>query len=221
MICQLIQKKPSNVCYKCAKTARNVTFWTKKKVKGEDSDLKICSPAGQIDRKNIQNMSKLLPNWRDMWFRKKRPICDKDVPDWLFHTNKKGKQRESNLTHKSHTKKNSKLLGKWFVNSFRINPPICAWNLPKLPKMPLSETREKSKRRMAISKLALQQVKLTANTYRNWINFSQIEVASVKCGKVAWNVTFWNQEESQAMGWRFQKFLSCSVNWPQNHEGGD
>ena len=46
------------------------------------------------------------------------------------------------------TKEKSKLHVKWFVNSFR--------NMPKLPGMSLFEPRKKSKKRIAISKLALQ-----------------------------------------------------------------
>ena len=65
MLCQLIGKKS------CAKTAWNVTFWTKKKVKKKDSDLKIRSPVGQIDRKHRKKETKLLPNWFAKSFRKK------------------------------------------------------------------------------------------------------------------------------------------------------
>ena len=54
------------------------------------------------------------------------------------------------------TKEKSKLLVKCFVNSFRKNPPISARNVPKLPEMSLFEPRKKSKKRIAISKLALQ-----------------------------------------------------------------
>ena len=54
MLCQLIQKKSSNICQKCVKTAWNGTFWTKKKVKEKDGDLKISSPVGEIDRNHSQ-----------------------------------------------------------------------------------------------------------------------------------------------------------------------
>ena len=40
-------------------------------------------------------------------------------------------------------KKKIKLLLKWFANSFRKNPLICAGNVAKLPKMSLFEPREK------------------------------------------------------------------------------
>ena len=42
------------------------------------------------------------------------------------------------------TKEKGKLLEKYFVNSFRKNPPISARNLPKLPEMSLFEWRKKS-----------------------------------------------------------------------------
>ena len=54
------------------------------------------------------------------------------------------------------TKEKSKLLVKCFVNSFTKIPPISARNVPKLPEMSLFEPRKKSKKRIAISKLALQ-----------------------------------------------------------------
>ena len=54
------------------------------------------------------------------------------------------------------TKDKSKLLVKCFVNSFTKIPPISARSVPKLPEMSLFEPRKKSKKRIAISKLALQ-----------------------------------------------------------------
>ena len=54
------------------------------------------------------------------------------------------------------TKEKSKLRVKCFVNSFRENPAISARNEPKLPEMPLFEPRKKSKKRIAVSKSALQ-----------------------------------------------------------------
>ena len=54
------------------------------------------------------------------------------------------------------TKEKSKLLVKCFVNSFRKNPPISARNVPKLPESSLFEPRKRSKKRIVISKLALQ-----------------------------------------------------------------
>ena len=53
------------------------------------------------------------------------------------------------------------------------NSPIYARNVPKLPEMSLFEPRKKSKKRMAISKLALQYVKLTAKIGRRSLNYSQ------------------------------------------------
>ena len=57
---------------------------------------------------------------------------------------------------RKNTKEKSKLLVKCFVNSFTKIPPISARNVPKLPEMSLFEPRKKSKKRIAISKLALQ-----------------------------------------------------------------
>ena len=54
------------------------------------------------------------------------------------------------------TKEKSELLVKCFVNSFRKNPRISARNVPKLPEMSLFEPSKKSKKRIAISKLAIQ-----------------------------------------------------------------
>ena len=54
------------------------------------------------------------------------------------------------------SKEQSKLLVKCFVISFTKIPPISARNVPKLPEMSLFEPRKKSKKRIAISKLALQ-----------------------------------------------------------------
>ena len=51
---------------------------------------------------------------------------------------------------------NSKLLVKCFPNSFTKNTPKSARNVPKLPEMSLFEPRKKSKKRIAISKLAHQ-----------------------------------------------------------------
>ena len=62
------------------------------------------------------------------------------------------------------TKEKSKLLVKCFVKSFRKNPP--AKNVPKLRGMSLFEPRKKSKKKIAISKIALQLIKLNAKTYR-------------------------------------------------------
>ena len=54
------------------------------------------------------------------------------------------------------TQEKGKLMVKSFLNSFRKNPPISARNVPKLPEMSLFEPREKSQRRMATSKFAIQ-----------------------------------------------------------------
>ena len=57
---------------------------------------------------------------------------------------------------RENSKEKSKLLVKCFVNSFTKIPPISARNVPKLPEMSLFEPRKKTKKRIAISKLALQ-----------------------------------------------------------------
>ena len=91
-----------------------------------------------------------------------------------FLNQKKVKQKDSEYKNSSlvgqdnckNTKEKRKLLVKCFVNSFRKNPPISARNVPKLPEMSLFEPRKKSKKRIAISKVALQQVELTAKIGR-------------------------------------------------------
>ena len=57
---------------------------------------------------------------------------------------------------RKNTKDKSKLLVKCFVNSFTKIPPISAGIVPKLPEMSLFEPRKKSKKRILISKSALQ-----------------------------------------------------------------
>ena len=57
---------------------------------------------------------------------------------------------------RKNTKEKSILLLKCFVNSFRRNPPISARNVPKMPEIPLFEPRKISKKRIVITKLALQ-----------------------------------------------------------------
>ena len=54
------------------------------------------------------------------------------------------------------TKEKSKLLVKYFVNSFKKIPPISARNVPKLPEMSLFEPTKKSQKSIVISKLALK-----------------------------------------------------------------
>ena len=69
-------------------------------------------------------------------------------------------------------KEKNKLLVKCFVTSFRKDPPIPARNVPKLPQMSLFKPRKKSKKRIAISKLVLLLVKLTAKIGRRRLNYS-------------------------------------------------
>ena len=54
------------------------------------------------------------------------------------------------------TKEKSKLLLKCFVKSFTTILTISARNVPKMPEMSLFEPRKKSKKRILVSKLALQ-----------------------------------------------------------------
>ena len=56
----------------------------------------------------------------------------------------------------TNTKIKSGLLVKCSVNSYTKIPPISARYLPKLPEMSLFEPRKKSKKRIRISKFALQ-----------------------------------------------------------------
>ena len=81
-----------------------------------------------------------------------------------FLNQKKVKQKDSGYKNSSlvgqsdwkNTKEKSTLPVKCFVNSFRKNSPTSARNVPKMPEMALFEPRKKSKKRIAISKLALQ-----------------------------------------------------------------
>ena len=57
---------------------------------------------------------------------------------------------------RKNTKEKSKLLVKCFINSFTKIPPISARNVPKLPEVSLFEPTKKSKKSIAISKLALK-----------------------------------------------------------------
>ena len=73
---------------------------------------------------------------------------------------------------RKNTKEKSKLLVNCSVNSFTEIPPISARNVPKMPEMSPFEPRKKSKKRIAISKLALQYVRLTAKIGRRRLNYS-------------------------------------------------
>ena len=148
------------MCWKCVKTAQNVTFWTKRKATEKDGDLKFCPPVGQIEHKNVKNMDKLLSNWFD-----KSASNVPKLPEMSFlQPRKKSKKRIAisklalqwvNIDRKNR-KKNIKWVLKWFANSFRKSPAICTGNVPKLPKMSLFEPRERSQKKMATSKFALQ-----------------------------------------------------------------
>ena len=80
MIWQLVQKKKSNICSKCAKTAKSVSFGTEKKVKLKDTDHKNSSLVGQIDRINTKDKSQLLVKCFVNSFTKIPPISARNVP---------------------------------------------------------------------------------------------------------------------------------------------
>ena len=96
-------------------------------------------------------------------------MCQNCLKCHLLICKKKVKEKDSDLKISSlvgqidckNRKKKVKLLSKLLANSFRKNPPICAGNVPKLPKRSLFEPREKSQKRMGTSKFAFQWVKLT------------------------------------------------------------
>ena len=68
-------------------------------------------------------------------------------------------------------KEKKQSLVKCFVNSFRKNPPISGRDVTKLPKMSLFEPRKKPKKRIVISKLSLQYIKLTAKIGKRRLNY--------------------------------------------------
>ena len=72
---------------------------------------------------------------------------------------KEGEYKNSSLVgqiDRKNTKEKGILLLKCSANSFTEIPPISARNVPKLPKMSLFEPREKSEKRVATSRFALQ-----------------------------------------------------------------
>ena len=171
------------MCYNCAKVAWKFTFWCIKKVKQRNSNLKISSEVGWINRKKTNERNKLLPRRFGNSFRKKLqhlPKMCQNGQNCCFSNKKKVKRRDSKFINshqvspidRKNTKDKSKLLLKWFVNSFRKNPPICARNVLKLPEMSLFKQRKKSEKRIAISEFALQQVKMTGKTGRRRLSFS-------------------------------------------------
>ena len=61
---------------------------------------------------------------------------------------KDGEYKNSSLVGQidcKNTKEKSKLLVKWFVNSFRKNPPMSACDVAELPEVTLFEPRKESK----------------------------------------------------------------------------
>ena len=96
----------------------------------------------------LQYVLKMCQNGQDCYFLNHKKVKKKDR-----------KCKNSTLVGQidcKRTKQKTKLLVKCCVNSFRKSPPISARNVPKLPKMSLFEPTKKSKKRIAISKLALQ-----------------------------------------------------------------
>ena len=73
-------KRSSIMCSKCAKTAKTVTFWTKREVKQKDSEYKNSSLVGQIDCESMKEKSKLLVKCFVNSFRKNPPISARNVP---------------------------------------------------------------------------------------------------------------------------------------------
>ena len=81
-----------------------------------------------------------------------------------FLNQKKSEKKDSEYKKSSlvgqidckNTKEKSELLVKCFINTFRMKPTISARSVPNLPEMSLFEPRNKSKKEIVISKLALQ-----------------------------------------------------------------
>ena len=135
---------------------------------------KNSSPVSKIDRKNTKEKSKLLSKCFVNSFTKIPPISASNVPKLpsmsLFEPTKKSNKRiaiskltlqQFKLTAKIGRRRLNYSENDLLTHSEK-NPPICAGNVPKLPTMSLSEPREKSQKRMATSKFALQQVRLTS-----------------------------------------------------------
>ena len=89
-------EKNSNVCYKCAKTAKSVSFGTEKKVKLTDSEYKKSSLVGQINCKITKEKSKIFVKCFVNSFTKIPPISARNVPKppemSLFEPRKKSKK---------------------------------------------------------------------------------------------------------------------------------
>ena len=111
--------------------------------------------------------------WETLWLEwgQCKPCCDKFQPLLLSGSRPLWSVPSRQIDRKN-TKDKIKLLAKSVVNSFTKIPPISARNVPKLPEMSLFEPRKNSKKRIAISKLALQWFKLTAKIGRRRLNYS-------------------------------------------------
>ena len=95
--------------------------------------------------KKLQYVLKMCQNGQKCYFLNQKKVKQKD-----------SEYKNFSLVGQIDCKNTKEKLVKCFVNSFRKNPPISARNVSELPKMSLFEPRKKSKKRMAISKLALQ-----------------------------------------------------------------
>ena len=96
--------------------------------------------------KKLQYVLKMCPNGQKCYFLKQKKVNQND-----------SEYKNSSLLGPidcKNTKKKSKLLGKYFVNSFRKNPPISAGNVPKLPEMSLFRAKRKIKEKNSDLKIS-------------------------------------------------------------------
>ena len=122
-------------------------------MKLKDSEYKNSSLIGQIDSKNTKEKSKLRVKCFFNSFTEIHPVSARNVPKLPQMSLVEPRKKDGDLTislqiDRKNRKRKNRLLLKSFANSFRKNPPICAGNVPKLPKMSLFEPREESQKRM-------------------------------------------------------------------------
>ena len=82
----------------CWKSAKTVTFWTKRKVTKKDGDLKICPQVGQIDPVSFETEKKV--KLKDSEYKNSSNICErcaKTAWNVTFWTKKKVKEKDSHL----------------------------------------------------------------------------------------------------------------------------
>ena len=158
MIWQVVQKKTSNDCGRNVPKLRKISLFEPKK---ESTNRTAISERRGRRRINYSQID--LATDAENKLQSVVKMCQNGQKCYLVNQ-KKVKQKDSDIKISSAVgeidrkirKKKIKLLPKWFANSFSKNPPICAGNVPKLPKMSPFEPREKSQKRMATSKFALQ-----------------------------------------------------------------